>query len=158
VSNPSSGPVQGCEPKAFIILMRSAAIFAWVVFSTLLFSVLAIATSLVTRTGNPVHRVGRMWGRSILAVSGIQVAVSGMERIDPTRPYIFMSNHQSNFDIPVLLAHLPVQFRWLAKAELFKIPVFGRAMRTSVSTARTASPPSRAWGKPPRRSARGSRS
>jgi 1-acyl-sn-glycerol-3-phosphate acyltransferase len=40
-----------------------------------------------------------------------------------------MSNHQSNFDIPVLLAYLPVQFRWLAKAELFKIPIFGRAMR-----------------------------
>jgi len=40
-----------------------------------------------------------------------------------------MSNHQSNFDIPVLLAHLPVQFRWLAKAELFKIPIFSRAMR-----------------------------
>ena len=40
-----------------------------------------------------------------------------------------MANHQSNFDIPVLLAHLPLQFRWLAKAELFKIPVFGRAMR-----------------------------
>ena len=40
-----------------------------------------------------------------------------------------MANHQSNFDIPVLLACLPVQFRWLAKAELFKIPIFGRAMR-----------------------------
>ena len=39
-----------------------------------------------------------------------------------------MANHQSNFDIPVLLGYLPVQFRWLAKAELFKIPVFGRAM------------------------------
>jgi 1-acyl-sn-glycerol-3-phosphate acyltransferase len=40
-----------------------------------------------------------------------------------------MANHQSNFDIPVLLGHLKVQFRWLAKVELFKIPVFGRAMR-----------------------------
>jgi 1-acyl-sn-glycerol-3-phosphate acyltransferase len=40
-----------------------------------------------------------------------------------------MANHQSNFDIPVLLGHLKVQFRWLAKMELFKIPVFGRAMR-----------------------------
>ncbi len=39
-----------------------------------------------------------------------------------------MCNHQSNFDIPVLLGYLPVQFRWLAKAELFKIPIFGRAM------------------------------
>ena len=95
----------------------------------MLWSLLAIAPSLVTRTGNPVHRVARTWSRSILAVSGIRVAVSGLERIDPARPYIFMSNHQSNFDIPVLLAHLPLQFRWLAKAELFKIPVFGRAMR-----------------------------
>lgn len=127
--NPSSAPVQGCEPNSFITLLRTAAIYVWVIFSTLLFSLLAIATSLVTRSGNSVHRVGRMWSRSILAASGIQVAVSGMERIDPARPYIFMSNHQSNFDIPVLLAHLPVQFRWLAKAELFKIPVFGRAMR-----------------------------
>jgi len=129
VLNPSSAPVQGCEPNSFITLLRTAAIYVWVIFSTLLFSLLAIATSLVTRSGNSVHRVGRMWSRSILAASGIQVAVSGMERIDPARPYIFMSNHQSNFDIPVLLAHLPVQFRWLAKAELFKIPVFGRAMR-----------------------------
>jgi 1-acyl-sn-glycerol-3-phosphate acyltransferase len=40
-----------------------------------------------------------------------------------------MANHQSNFDIPVLLGHLTVQFRWLAKVELFKIPIFGRAMR-----------------------------
>jgi 1-acyl-sn-glycerol-3-phosphate acyltransferase len=40
-----------------------------------------------------------------------------------------MSNHQSNFDIPVLLGHLNVQFRWLAKMELFKIPIFGHAMR-----------------------------
>jgi len=52
-----------------------------------------------------------------------------MEQIDPARAFIFMSNHQSNFDIPVLLGHLPVPFRWLAKAELFKIPIFGRAMR-----------------------------
>ena len=127
--NPSSAPVGGCEPKAFITLIRTAAIYVWVILSTLFFSLLAIATSLVTRTGNPVHRVARTWSRSILAVSGIRVAVSGLERIDPARPYIFMSNHQSNFDIPVLLGHLPVQFRWLAKAELFRIPVFGRAMR-----------------------------
>ena len=57
------------------------------------------------------------------------MTVSGGSAFDPGLPYIFMANHQSNFDIPVLLAHLPVQFRWLAKAELFRIPVFGRAMR-----------------------------
>lgn len=40
-----------------------------------------------------------------------------------------MSNHQSNFDIPVFFGALPIQFRWVAKAELFKIPIFGQGMR-----------------------------
>ncbi|CAB1058339.1 Acyl-CoA:1-acyl-sn-glycerol-3-phosphate acyltransferase (EC [Olavius sp. associated proteobacterium Delta 1] len=70
-----------------------------------------------------------MWARGILYVSRIKVTVNGLANIDPTQSYVYMSNHQSNFDIPVLLAYLPVQFRWLAKAELFKIPIFGRAMR-----------------------------
>jgi 1-acyl-sn-glycerol-3-phosphate acyltransferase len=102
---------------------------AWVLIATFFFSILAIVASFFSRTGNAVHRVGRSWSRSILAVSGVRVSISGIERIDADRPYIFMSNHQSNFDIPVLLGHLPVQFRWLAKAELFRIPFFGRAMR-----------------------------
>jgi len=108
---------------------RTAAILAWSVMATFTFGVIAIAVSFFSRSGNAVHRVGRAWGRSILMGSGVRVSVTGIERIDTGRPYIFMSNHQSNFDIPVLLGHLPVQFRWLAKAELFRIPVFGRAMR-----------------------------
>jgi len=64
-----------------------------------------------------------------MAVSRIRVKVSGLSNLDPSQSYIYMSNHQSNFDIPALLAHIPGQFRWLAKAELFKIPIFGRAMR-----------------------------
>jgi 1-acyl-sn-glycerol-3-phosphate acyltransferase len=59
------------------------------------------------------------------------VGVTGGERILPEQPYVFMCNHQSNFDIPVLLGNLPVQFRWLAKAELFKVPIFGRAMHAA---------------------------
>ena len=108
---------------------RTAAILAWSVMATFTFGVIAIAVSFFSRSGNAVHRVGRAWSRSILMGSGVRVSVTGIERIDTGRPYIFMSNHQSNFDIPVLLGHLPVQFRWLAKAELFRIPVFGRAMR-----------------------------
>ena len=103
---------------------RTAAILAWSVMATFTFGVIAIAVSFFSRSGNAVHRVGRAWGRSILMGSGVRVSVTGIKRIDTGRPYIFMSNHQSNFDIPVLLGHLPVQFRWLAKAELFRIPVF----------------------------------
>jgi len=101
----------------------------WVGLSTIFWGVIAIVTSFFTRTGNPVHIVASMWARGILFVSRIKVTVNGLANIDPTQSYVYMSNHQSNFDIPVLLAFLPVQFRWLAKAELFKIPIFGRAMR-----------------------------
>jgi 1-acyl-sn-glycerol-3-phosphate acyltransferase len=101
----------------------------WVVIATFFLGVFAIGVSLFTSSGNMAHRIGRVWGRSILAMSGVRVAVTGIGRITPGKPYIFMANHQSNLDIPVLLGHLPVQFRWLAKAELFRIPVFGQAMR-----------------------------
>jgi 1-acyl-sn-glycerol-3-phosphate acyltransferase len=76
-----------------------------------------------------MHKIARFWGKSILVVSRIKVSVKGLSNIDPSSPYIYMPNHQSNFDIPVLLGHLTVQFRWLAKKELFKIPIFGHAMR-----------------------------
>lgn len=110
-------------------MIRTIYIFLWVGLSTILWGSTAVIISFFTRTGNPVHKVARIWARGILFVSRIKVTVNGLENIDPTQSYVYMSNHQSNFDIPVLLAYLPVQFRWLAKAELFKIPIFGRAMR-----------------------------
>ena len=109
-------------------MIRSAIIILWVVVTTAVFGIIAIITSFFTRTGNPVHIIARIWARSILTVSQVPVRVSGLSNIKPGKSYIYMANHQSNFDIPVLLGYLPVQFRWLAKAELFKIPVFGRAM------------------------------
>ena len=110
-------------------MIRTFYIFLWVVLSTLILGILAIILSFFCRTGNSVHRIARIWGRGVLLVSRVRVSVKGLSQINPARSYIYMSNHQSNFDIPVLLAHLPVQFRWLAKAELFKIPIFSRAMR-----------------------------
>lgn len=109
--------------------LHSIVISLWTVFATIVLGLLAICCSLFSRTGNSVHWVARLWGASILWISGIRVTVNGIERISGFRSCIFMSNHQSNFDIPVLLGYLPGQFRWLAKAELFKIPIFGRGMR-----------------------------
>jgi 1-acyl-sn-glycerol-3-phosphate acyltransferase len=110
-------------------MIRTAFIILWIVPATAVFSVIAIITSFFTRTGNPVHIIARIWARSILIVSRVSVRVNGLSNIEPNKSYIYMCNHQSNFDIPVLLGYLPVQFRWLAKAELFRIPIFGRAMR-----------------------------
>ena len=110
-------------------MFRTTYIFLWVILSTLVLGIIAIVISFFSHTGNIVHLNARIWGRGILFVSRIRVSVQGLAQVDPLRSYIYMSNHQSNFDIPVLLAHLPVQFRWLAKEELFKIPIFSRAMR-----------------------------
>ncbi len=110
-------------------MIRTLYITIWVCFATLVAGTLVIALSFFVRSGNPLHKIARLWGKSILVVSRIKVSVKGLSNIDPASPYIYMPNHQSNFDIPVLLGHLTVQFRWLAKMELFKIPIFGRAMR-----------------------------
>ena len=110
-------------------MIRALYILIWVCFATLVLGTVVIVLSFFVRSGNIMHRVARLWGKSILVVSRVKVSVNGLSNIDPTSPYIYMPNHQSNFDIPVLLGHLTVQFRWLAKMELFKIPVFGRAMR-----------------------------
>ena len=109
-------------------MIRSGFIIGWIVLTTAFFAILAIVVSFFTRTGNPVHIVARVWSQSILMGSRVHVSVRGLSNIKPDKSYVYMANHQSNFDIPVLLGYLPVQFRWLAKAELFKIPVFGRAM------------------------------
>ncbi len=115
--------------KSACSILHTLIIIIWIVLGTAFMGLLAIAVSLVSKTGDSVHLVGRLWGRSILWVSGIRVAVQGLKNGKLNHSCIYMSNHQSNFDIPVLLGRLPIQFRWLAKAELFKIPIFGRSMR-----------------------------
>ncbi len=110
-------------------MIRTVFFIFWTILSTGILSYVAIVASLIDKKGEAPHLVARLWGRLLLLGAGVKVVVKNRENIDPNRSYIYMSNHQSNFDIPVLLAYLPVQFRWLAKVELFSIPVFGFAMR-----------------------------
>lgn len=110
-------------------MIRTLFIIFWIVPITVLFAIAIILVSFISKGGNAPHIVARVWAKCLLIVSGIKVSVKGYSNIDPVRSYIYMSNHLSNFDIPVLLAYLPVQFRWLAKAELFKVPLFGHAMQ-----------------------------
>jgi len=110
-------------------MLMTAAILVWIVLTTIFFGILAIFASFVDMKGRLPHKVAGIWARSILALSPIELTVKGLSNIDPDKSYIYMSNHQSNYDIPILLGHLPVQFRWLAKIELFRIPLFGYAMK-----------------------------
>lgn len=120
---------QAPGPLKILYILHTILIFVWTVLVTIVLGSTAILVSFFSKNGNAVHLVARAWGRSILWVSGIHVTVSGFDSEWAKRPNIYMSNHESNFDIPVLLSALPAQFRWLAKAELFKIPIFGGSMR-----------------------------
>ena len=55
--------------------------------------------------------------------------IEGLESIDPAGAYVFVANHQSFMDTPVVLAHIPLQFRFLAKKGLFLIPFLGTHLR-----------------------------
>ena len=112
-------------------VVRTALVAAWVIAATLVCGLRVILLGARSPGTPAIHAVARTWARSILWVSRVRVTVTGGDRILPGRGCIIMANHQGNYDIPALLGHLPVEFRWLAKAELFRIPVFGRAMRAA---------------------------
>ena len=97
-------------------------------------SVTAILFSMIgRRSADELQWLARLWGRTVSRACGVSVKVEGSERLDRTKPYIFAANHQSQFDIFALQGYLGIDFRWLAKKELFNIPVFGSAMRTAGS-------------------------
>lgn len=79
------------------------------------------------RKRDSIHSIGVLWSRILLKLAGIKVEVRGVENI-PKGPVVFASNHQSAFDIPALQGSLPVQFRWVAKQSLFKVPFIGWSM------------------------------
>ena len=82
--------------------------------------------------GKRVYRINQFWTWIVLRVSRISLKVRGLENIEPGQPYVFMVNHQSNIDIPVLIQSLVrFQLRWIAKKELLWVPFFGWAMWAS---------------------------
>jgi len=95
---------------------------------TFLFAASAIVWTLLDRSGRAYAFHSRLWARLSLAIAGARVTLRGTEHL-PDGPVIFMSNHQSNFDILALEASMPRRIYWIAKKELFDIPIFGPSMR-----------------------------
>ncbi len=71
------------------------------------------------------YNTAMKWGRSILRIAGVKLEIFGLENVNPNENYVFVSNHSSLFDIPVLQYALPCNFRIVYKRELEKIPFFG---------------------------------
>lgn len=108
--------------RAYLFLLF---FFPW----TILCSFSAILFTLLDSSGRSYHAHARLWSWLSLRMGGTRLKVSGTERIPRGQPLIFMGNHQSNFDILALYHAIPQRFKWLAKEELFKLPVFGHSMR-----------------------------
>lgn len=88
-----------------------------------------VLLGLFDRYGKYAYGMTRLWTWIILMVGGVRLKVAGLSHVDPKRQYIFIANHQSHIDIPILIQSLPAfQLRWIAKRELLWVPFFGWAM------------------------------
>ncbi len=73
--------------------------------------------------------IARLWCRTLVIAAGVHIEMEGRENFDPNSAYVIVGNHQSHMDIPVIVTSIPVHFTFVAKKELFKIPIFGWAMQ-----------------------------
>jgi 1-acyl-sn-glycerol-3-phosphate acyltransferase len=96
--------------------------------STLL-AVVTLLVAWIPPRGTWSFAVMRIWSSSVLAASLVRVEVRYAPELEPGKSYVFLANHQSLFDIPVLLATSPGQLRMMAKRTLFLIPIFGWALK-----------------------------
>jgi 1-acyl-sn-glycerol-3-phosphate acyltransferase len=92
---------------------------------TIVLGTLSLGSSLLTSRGYFAHQCARLWSWLILATTGVRVQVRGLERLQPGTTYVFVSNHQSIYDIPVIFASLPYQLRIIAKDSLGSFPFLG---------------------------------
>ena len=99
--------------------------------------VLTIFTAVFTvctvhwRNAEFVHKVQQFWSCSFFWLMFLPVSVDGVEHIQKGQSYVFVSNHQSMFDVWLIYGWLPVIFKWLMKAELRKVPFVGTGCKAA---------------------------
>jgi 1-acyl-sn-glycerol-3-phosphate acyltransferase len=112
--------------------LRSYCIFVPLIYLyTGIMGSLSLLSSFFDRNGRTQHWFAVHWARMILRTVGVHVDIDGLAHIDPAQPAVYAANHLSALDIPVLYANLPVQFRILAKRELFSYPFLGWHLKRS---------------------------
>ena len=92
---------------------------------TIVLGVASITSSFVDKRGYFAHGCARAWSWLILATTGVDVTVQGLDRIVAGKTYVFVANHQSIYDIPVLFWSIPFQLRIIAKDSLGRFPMLG---------------------------------
>lgn len=113
------------------LVVREAVLVALFLSMTAILASWVAIAGRIRRDAPQIERIIQFWAHRFLQLGPVAWTVEGRERIDTTRQYVFVANHLSNFDIPLLLRAIPVPIRFLAKKELFRIPIFGPAMRSA---------------------------
>lgn len=118
--------------REWLSRLRSALIF-WplTVLITLLLEPFSIGAAFLDRTGRISHRVVSFWSGLLLRLYCMPVTVTGLERLDLTRPRLYAANHLSALDIPLLYRYLPFQFRIIAHRLVFRVPLVGWHLRAA---------------------------
>jgi len=111
-----------------IAAFRSAVAFFFTAIFTPLGALIGFPATWITGSADTLFAIAMWIARTGLRLAGVRVEVEGEERINPSDTYIFMSNHVSNLDPPVLITRLPRRTSVLVKKELFQVPILGRAM------------------------------
>ena len=110
------------------MLIRTLSVWLIGLPVTIFIFILVIISLAFDRSGNSIHSIGALWSRILLFLSGVTVEIKGAENLLQDRPQILASNHRGAFDILALQGFIPIQFRWVAKKSLFKIPIIGWSM------------------------------
>lgn len=97
--------------------------------ATLIASGVVIVLSRIRPHSAIIERTAAVWSRLWLGAAGVRLRVIGTENVDSRRSYVVVANHVSNLDIMVCFVGLPLPIRFLAKKELFRVPVLASAMR-----------------------------
>lgn len=97
----------------------------FLILNTIAVCLTIIIISPFDKKGNTVHYIGKFWSLLNIFLSGTRLTIRGKEKINTNLTHIIMSNHQSLFDVWALIGKIPLQIRWIVKAEIRKIPIFG---------------------------------
>lgn len=111
------------ENRSIVANFRSIFCLVWVLFSTVTYGICCIILSAISR--KTARSLGRAWNLHLLGFGGVKLEVRGADKLDMNARYVFVANHQSALDIPILIAGLKHQLSFIAKKELFMIPFFG---------------------------------
>ena len=107
-------------------------LIAWPILCALtVFTAIFTICTVHWRNAEFVHKVQQFWSRSFFWLMFLPVSVDGIEHIKPGQSYVFVSNHQSMFDVWLVYGWLPVIFKWLMKAELRKVPFVGTGCKAA---------------------------